>query len=62
MVYTKKKYVQDKWAIFDPKMAHPHDSGSALRIFFKFCRMKGTDRYTKIQRVCFQEKISSGAI
>ena len=48
MVCTKKKFVQDKWAIFGPKMTHPHDSGSALRIFLTFCRMKGTDRYTKI--------------
>ena len=31
-----------------PKMAHPHNSGSALRIFLKFCRMKGANRYMEI--------------
>ena len=25
-----------------PKMAHPHNYGSAVRIFFKFCTMKET--------------------
>ena len=33
----QKKIIQDKCAILVPKMAHPHNSGSALRIFFKFC-------------------------
>ena len=40
----QKKFVQNKWAILDPKMAHPHNSGSALRVFFQFCRMKGANR------------------
>ena len=53
----QKSFVQDKWAILDPKMAHPRNSGSALRIFLKFCRMKGADRYMKILLVAFQEKI-----
>ena len=44
----KKKIVQDKWAILGLKMAYPHNSGSALRIFLKFCRMQGVDRYMKI--------------
>ena len=39
MVCTKKKIVQDKCAILGPKMAHPHNSGSAPRIFLKFSRM-----------------------
>ena len=43
MACTKKKFVQDKWAILGPKMAHPHNSGSAVRIFLKFCRMKNWD-------------------
>ena len=38
------------------KMAHPHDSGSALRTVLKFCRMKGANRYMEIL-VVFQEKI-----
>ena len=45
-----------------PKMAHPHNSGSALRIFLKFCRMKGANRYMKILLVVFREKNSFGAI
>ena len=48
MVCVKKKFVQDKWAILGLKMAHPHNSGSALRIFLKFYRMKEADRYMKI--------------
>ena len=32
-------------------MAHPQNSGSALTIFLKFCRMKGANRYMKI--LCF---------
>ena len=39
MACTKKKIVQDKCAILGQKMAHPHNSGSAPRIFLKFCRM-----------------------
>ena len=34
-----KKIAQNKWAILVLKMAH-HNSGSALRIFLKFWRMK----------------------
>ena len=37
--FYQKKFVQDKWAILGPKMAHPPNSGLALRIFFKFCTM-----------------------
>ena len=32
MVCTKKN-VQNKWANLHPKMTHPHNFGSALRIF-----------------------------
>ena len=58
----QKNYVQEKWAILGPKMAYPHNSGLALRIFKKFCRMKGTIRYMKILLVVFREKNSFGAI
>ena len=37
----QKQFFQGKWAIFCPKMAHSDNSGSALRILLKFCRMKG---------------------
>ena len=58
----QKSFVQDKWAILDPKVAHPCNSGSAQRIFLKFCRMKGADRYMKILLVVFREQNSFGAI
>ena len=29
-----------KWAILGLEMAHPHNSGSAVRIFLKFCTME----------------------
>ena len=54
-----KKFVHDKWAILGPKIAHPDNSGPALRIFFTFCRMKGGNRYMKsclYKLVVFQEK------
>ena len=34
MVCTKKKFVHGKWAILGLIMAHPHNSGLALRMFF----------------------------
>ena len=37
-------------------MAHPHNSGSALRILLKFYRMEVANRYMKILLVVFQEK------
>ena len=58
----QKNFVQGKWAILSPKMAHPHDSGSVLRIFLKFCRMKEAIRYMKILLVFFWEKNSIGTI
>ena len=33
-----------KWAILGPKIAHPQNSGSAGRIFLKFCAMKEANR------------------
>ena len=45
-----------------PKMAHPHNSGSPVRIFLKFCRMKEANSYMKIVLVVFREKNSFGAI
>ena len=58
----QKIFVHDKWAILGPKMAHPHNSGSALRIFLKFSRMKGANRYMKILLVVSLEKNSFGVI
>ena len=43
-----KKFSEDsylgKWAILARKMAHPHNCGSAVRIFLKFCTMKRANR------------------
>ena len=33
-----------KWAILGPKTAHPHNSGSARRIFLKFYTMKRANK------------------
>ena len=41
-----QKFVQNKWAILDPKMAHHQNSGSVLRIILKFCRMKNWGNVT----------------
>ena len=58
----RKKFVQGKWAILGPKAAHPRNSGSIVRVFFKFCRMKGANRYMIILLAVFREKNSFGAI
>ena len=43
-----KYFVQDKWAILDPKIAHSHNSGLGLRIFKNFCRLKGTWKFYQL--------------
>ena len=60
--FSEKSSVLDKWVILGPKMAHLHNSGLAGRIFLKFCRMKGDNRYMKMLLVVFGEKNSSGGI
>ena len=42
--FSEKNSHLGKWVILGPKMAHPNNSGSALRMFFKFCPMKGANR------------------
>ena len=39
------------------KMADPHNSGLAQRIFLKFCRMKGANRYMKMIIIFLKKKI-----
>ena len=34
-------FFRGKWAILDPKMAHPHNSGLGLRIFVKLYTING---------------------
>ena len=51
MVCTKKNF-SGQMGHF-PQNGTSHNSGSALRIFLKFCRMKGANRYMKILLVVF---------
>ena len=37
-------------------MVDPHNSGSAVRIFLKFCAMKGADRQMKMILIVFSKK------
>ena len=39
--FSEKNSHLDKWAVLGPKIAHPHNSGSAGRFFLAFCTMKG---------------------
>ena len=41
--FSEKNSHLGKWAILCPKIACPHNSGYARRIFLKFCRMKGAN-------------------
>ena len=54
--FVPKKFVWYKWAILGQKVAHPYNSGSALRMFVKLCKMKGANRYMKILLVVLWEK------
>ena len=55
-----KKFFQDKYGLFWAQKWHFLNSGLALRIFLKFCRMKGANRYMKILLVVFWEKFHLG--
>ena len=48
----------EKNVILAPKMMHPHNSGSTLRIFFKFRIMKGAERYMELILMVFLKKFS----
>ena len=41
--FPKKVLVWGKWTNLDAKMAHLHNSGSPLKIFLKFCTLKGSN-------------------
>ena len=56
MVCTKKILFRATELFWARKWAHPHDTGSAIMIFQKFCRMKGANRYIKILLIAFREK------
>ena len=61
IVFSQKILVWSKWTILDPKMVHPHNSGSALRIFLKFCTVKGGNRLMKVTLMVFTKKKLFGA-
>ena len=50
-------FVPGKWVILSPKMAHPCNSESVLRILFKFCTMKEDNRCMEIILMVFPKKI-----
>ena len=39
--FSEKNSPLGKWAILGPKITHPHNSGSAGRIFLNFAQGKG---------------------
>ena len=60
LIIFEKKLVWGKWTILGPKMAHPHNFGSAVRIFFKFCSMKRVNRKMKVIIMLCSKKNCSG--
>ena len=52
--FLKKNPHLGKWAILGPKIAH-HNSGSAGRIFVKFCTMKENDINNLQKRNCLEQ-------
>ena len=59
--FSQKILVWGKWTILGlilgSKMAHAHNSGSTLRIFSKFCTVKGANRFIEIMLMAFPKKI-----
>ena len=56
--FVKKILFLGEMGHFGFKMAHHHNSGSALRIFFfEICIMKGAKLYMQIILVVFPKKI-----
>ena len=53
--FSEKNFHLGKWAILGPKTKHPHNSGSAGRIFLKFCTMKGAIRQMRMILIIFQK-------
>ena len=64
MVCTKKVLFRTNGPFWVQKyiLGHPRNPGSALRIFLKFCRIKGASSYMKILLNIFREKKPFGAI
>ena len=57
--FSEKFFVWGNWTILGPKMVHPHNSGSVVRIFLKFCSMKRAISEMKVTIiVCTKKKFS----
>ena len=61
ITFPKKVLVCVKWTNLDPKMTHPHNSGSTLRIFLKFCTLKGANMQMEIILMIFTKDFLFGA-
>ena len=60
LIFSKKLFVWGKWTMLGPKKAHPHNFGSTVRIFLKFCTIKGANREMKVIIMVCTKKICSG--
>ena len=49
-----------KWAILGPKIAHPHNSGSAGIIFLTFYTIKGANRWMRMILIILQKNFIWG--
>ena len=58
--YLAKKNCSGQMSQFEPENGTSHNSGSALRIFFRFCTMKRADMYMEIMSIAFPKNSSSG--
>ena len=58
---SEKFIFRENWAILGLKMVHPHNFWSFLRIFLKFCTMKGVKRSMEITLTVFLKKFSCWA-
>ena len=54
--FLKKFLIVANKPFMAQKMVHPHNSGSAVRIFKKFFTIKGASRYMKIMFLIFSKK------
>ena len=55
------RFLEKILAILDPKIVHRHNSGFAVRIFFKFCPMKGANRIVDKNDINNSQKKMFGA-
>ena len=58
--FSEKKFSFGEMSHLGPKIAHPHNSGSARRIFLKFRTMKEANRYMRMILIIFLKKFSLG--